>query len=251
MKRILIAGFMGAVAVTASAQVPADLTVKIPDWKQVAFSHAEDARVYKTASSAAPFCVYNPKSFDGEGSPTKVAYWGKAAKGLRELRFSGSTPVVGKTAGWLNLYRVGPKHSDGWVMANVVNVADKVDITSQLIAEEPGLKDFYGLTVFMLYHADEQTADIFFGRLDNGMLGFPYAVESVTFSDSEDGKCSLGENDDYVYINLTPAQKGLGGAPVMKQIPDDVIAQLADMAQPVKRPLVFVLTTSGVATTNL
>lgn len=37
----------------------------------------------------------------------------------------------------------------------------------------------------------------------------------------------------------------------MKQIPDDVIAQLADMAQPVKRPLVFVLTTSGVATTNL
>lgn len=73
----------------------------------------------------------------------------------------------------------------------------------------------------------------------------------MTFSDSEDGKCSLGENDDYVYINLTPAQKGQGGAPVMKQIPDDVIAQLADMAQPVKRPLVFVLTTSGVATTNL
>lgn len=251
MKRILIAGFMAAVAVTASAQVPADLAVKIPDWKQVAFSRAEDARVYKTASNAAPFCVYNPKSFDGEGSPTKVAYWGKGGNGLHELRFRGTTPVVGQTTGWLNLYRVGPKQSNGWVMANVVNVADKVDITPQLIAEEPGLKDFYGLTVFMLYHADEQTADIFFGRLDNGMLGFPYAVETVTFSDSEDGKCSLGENDDYVYINLTPEQKGQGGVPVMKLIPDDVIAQLADMAQPVERPLALVLTTSGVAMTDL
>ncbi len=150
MKKTLIAAFMAVVAFTASAQVPADLTVKIPDWKQVAFFRVRCARVRIRRRQARPHSVFIiPSTFDGEGSPTKVAYWGKAAKGLRELRFSGSTPVVGKTAGWLNLYRVGPKHSDGWVMANVVNVADKVDITPQLIAEDPGLKDFYGLTVFI------------------------------------------------------------------------------------------------------
>ncbi|MGM9816376.1 MAG: hypothetical protein ACI304_04890 [Lepagella sp.] len=235
-------------------QVPSQFEVTAPNWSEVGVivnNNAKTAKVYKWGAATSTYFVYK-KSEAVNGLTSKdVGYWGTTRNNAATyVSPQGGCPVVKKTPGWVELYQAGPKGENGWVESKYVSFYPKIDITSEIVASEPTMVEFYNMIVYLTYNAEEQTATAHIGKLRNGILIFPYSTYTLPIETKAGGTAEMGSNDDYDYLILTP-QEMVNGIPVVSRFPSDLVAKLLDIAVEVEHPMVILQCEAGILTTSL
>jgi len=254
MKKCLYVIATLASMLTATAQVPDSFTVTAPSWQEGALvvnNSAKTAKVYKTPSAQAAYFVYNPQKRQEWETAMDVGYWGTSTSKIRFVSPQGGCPVVEKTTGWVKMYGAGPKGADGWVQSKFTRLAPKVNITMDNVAADPDLCELYGMVFYLQYDTSEQTARVNIGKLVDGVLVFPYVVENMPVSVDNSVTPSVGENDDYYYLELTSNEMDNQGYPVISKFPSSVLAKLLDLAGQAEHPLALFSTQGGLLRVNL
>lgn len=231
-----------ASGLTVAAQVPDQFTVSAPSWQEGALivnNAAKTARVFKNPSAQSAYFVYNPSKLQDGQTAKDVGLWGTATASQRYTSPQGASPVVGKSTGWVQLYGAGPQRADGWVQSRFTSISPKVNITEENVAADPDLCELYGMVFHLQYDASQQTATIHIGKLKDGVLVFPYTVSDMPISTIQTGTASVGENDDYYYLELTRENIDRDGYPVIQTFPSSLLASLLDKATPAEHPLIL------------
>lgn len=255
MKKIAFAVCSLFMTLSVSAQVPTAFNVTAPGWQEVALivnNRMKAAKVYKTPSLQSPYFVYKPSARHEGQTAQDVGYWGTSTS--RTVHFvspSGARPVVAKKAGWVEIFKGGPKGADGWIQSNIAEISPKVDITAQNVAADPDLCELYGMVFFLEYDKAEQTATVNIGKLQDGLLIFPYQISGMPVSEAQDGKAAVGENDDYYFLELTKGEMEADGRPLISKFPSDVLARMLDIATLNDHPLVLMNSQKGLIRLNM
>lgn len=189
MKKFLLSLTVGMLAAICSMAAPTTFTVDAPKWTKIVVSkNQEGVNVRKSPSTSAPKLVYNANSIDDYHCPLSYySYWSSApTRGtVYANTFIGPAPVYSENDGWVEIKNIGPKgQENGWISKSVVNIISPIPLKYQSSPDDnllrwiPGGNESDGYyAIFFSYDEMEQTADFYIGRLENGLLVCPYALQ--------------------------------------------------------------------------
>lgn len=236
LKKVAVAAIAVLSASTAYAVVlPFD--VDVPKWTMVAECYSEGGiNIRQQPSTTAARTVYDENKVDDYDIPLcEYTYWSKSpARGsVSVYTFQGEAPIVSEKNGWLELYGIGPKHSNGWVSAKFCK--------KRAIKPYTCYPDYFrtieknGQTFGVDVECNEMdgTVTFYVGKLVNGFIVCPYAFFVPSYNYSENGKTYF--DGDCFYFTRAEDEY----TPRASKLPQDVVEYVIRKATPLSTPKIL------------
>lgn len=239
-KKISVA-MMAVLSVTATNAVELPFDVEAPSWTMYAeyVGDGSGVNIRQQPSTTAARMVVNWNKVDNFQVPLCwFSHWSKATpkSPIESVPFKESAPIISERDGWLQLYGIGPKFSNGWVSAKFCvkkPIKPFTEFDNVQTIERNGEK----YAIRLIYDGLDDYAEIYVGKYINGFLVAPY-VYTAQCSTSQNGKVYL-EDDCLFYPREENDTECSDNEPNIKNFSDRMIDYIISKATPMAHPEIW------------